>query len=126
MTRDEKPFEPEFNAAVSLYQAGDALGASNRLQALVSQFPNEAAIHGVLGGYLREAGLEDRALPHAKVAVELSPQRENPARLLFHILLELKHFSEAQAELLRFLSTTSDEALRDEWNRLLEETDVDA
>jgi tetratricopeptide (TPR) repeat protein len=119
MRAESKPFEAEVNAALDLWHSGDAEGAITALQALASEYPDEAAIRGMLGGYLYEQGGLREALPHTQRAVELCPRSELAARQHFHVLHDLGRLSEALEELQRFHGTISDAALKREWRHLI-------
>ncbi len=45
-----KLFAPEYDAALDLWHGGDPEGAITKLEVHAVEFPNEAVIHGILGG----------------------------------------------------------------------------
>ena len=118
---ESKPFEAEFNAALDLWHGGDPEGAIAALQSLLVRYPEEAAIHVMLGGYLWEQGGLREALPHTKRGVELSPRSELAARHHFHVLHDLGRLSEAVQELERFREATREPELKREWSHLIDQ-----
>jgi tetratricopeptide (TPR) repeat protein len=118
-----KPFASEFDAAPELWDSGDPEAAIAHLEALAVRYPNEAAIHGMLGRYLDERADLVEARPHAEAAVHLSPRSELAARQLFHVLYDLGLGAEALAELRRFHSLTDSEEFRCEWSNPLRQVE---
>ncbi len=121
--RRKKPFEAEFNAALSLWHDGEREQAVAALRRLVELDPNEPTIQGMLGGYLHELGDLEEALRHTSRGVELSPGSELAARTHFHVLYELGRYSESLAELRRFLAHAETPAAREEWQSLIREVE---
>ncbi len=118
-----KPFAPEFDAALDLWHSGDPESAIAQLEALAIKYPNEAAIHGMLGGYLYEQGGLAEARPHTHLAVQLSPKSELAARWHFHVLYDQGLVAEAREELKRFHSITEIEEFRREWSNLIRQVE---
>jgi len=118
-----KPFAPQFDAALDLWHSGDPEAAIAQLEALAVQYPNEAAIHGMLAGYLWEEGRLLEARPHAEAAAKLSPTSDLAARFLFHVLYDLGDKRGALHELRRFRGSTASEELREEWSNLIRQVE---
>ncbi len=119
MSATRKPYAAEFDGALELWHSGDPEAAITQLQDLAVRYPNEAAIHGMLGGYLYDHGGLLEAEPHARAAVRLSPRSQLAARTLFHVLHDLGRLTDAIEELKRFRSATESDELRREWSRLV-------
>jgi len=115
-SRELAPYEAEFNQALDLWHGGDPETAVDQLERLAEQYPNQVAIHGVLGGiYHYELDRAAEALPHCQKAVDLAPRSEPASIDLFHALYALGKHREAWAEMRRFVSIADSE----EYNRLL-------
>ncbi len=123
MTHQKKPFEPELTSTIDKYHAGDHEGALVDLRRLASVYPEAAAVHGFLAGFLFMDGNYELALPHARRAVELAPTKPVPARELILTLFHLGRFKEARDEIIRSQSHLCDDEDLSEWKHLLSTVD---
>ena len=75
--------------------------------ALAGRHPDEAAIRGMLGGYLHDLERDEEAVSHLEAAVHLAPRSELASVTLFHVLLAVGRETNAWAEAARFTSLGS-------------------
>jgi tetratricopeptide (TPR) repeat protein len=105
MTEDEKiKIEPEFNHALDLWHANKSQEAIEILKKLDLEFPNQAAISGMIGAIYFY--LEDWAnsLMYYQQTAKLSPQSERASIGLFHSLWHHGRFDDALEEAERFVA----------------------
>ena len=78
--------------------------ATERLVALVAEFPREGLAHGYLAWVLSDSGKHREAIEHGKVAVQLSPRSERVSLLFFRVLWSAEERLRALDEMRRFVA----------------------
>ena len=77
--------------------------ATERMVALVAEFPKEALAHGYLAWVLSRGGRYREAIEHGKVAVQLAPRSERVSLLFFRVLWGADQREQALDEMRRFV-----------------------
>lgn len=88
----------DVNRGVELYNKGDYEDATNELQKVVEESPDNAQARRYLGLALVERGLLDEASNHLNKAQELEPTGETQLALA-RLAVERKNFDEAETRL---------------------------
>ena len=83
--------------------------ATERLVALVAEFPREGLAHAYLAWVLSYNGRHRDAIEHGKVAVELSPRSERVSLLFFSVLWSADEQPQAIDEMRRFVALEDSE-----------------
>jgi len=83
--------------------------ATERLVALVAEFPREGLAHAYLAWVLSYNGRHRDAIEHGKVAVELSPRSERVSLLFFRVLWSADEQPQAIDEMRRFVALEDSE-----------------
>jgi tetratricopeptide (TPR) repeat protein len=83
--------------------------ATERLVALVAEFPREGLAHAYLAWVLSYNGRHGDAIEHGKVAVELSPRSERVSLLFFRVLWSADEQPQAIDEMRRFVALEDSE-----------------
>ena len=83
--------------------------ATERLVALVAEFPREGLAHGYLAWVLSDSGKHREAIEHGKVAVQLAPRSERISLLFFRVLWSADERSQALDEMRRFVALEDSE-----------------
>jgi len=83
--------------------------ATERLVALVAEFPREGLAHGYLAWVLSDSGKHREAIEHGKVAVQLSPRSERVSLLFFRVLWSAEERPRALDEMRRFVALEDSE-----------------
>jgi len=78
--------------------------ATERLVALVAEFPREGLAHAYLAWVLSSSGRHRDAIEHGKVAVQLSPRSERVSLLFFRVLWSANERPQALDEMRRFVA----------------------
>ena len=78
--------------------------ATERLVALVAEFPREGLAHAYLAWVLSSGGRHREAIEHGKVAVQLSPRSERVSLLFFRVLWNADERPQALDEMRRFVA----------------------
>jgi len=83
--------------------------ATERLVALVAEFPREGLAHAYLAWVLSHNGRHRDAIEHGKVAVQLSPRSERVSLLFFRVLWSADEQPQAIDEMRRFVALEDSE-----------------
>jgi len=83
--------------------------ATERLVALVAEFPREGLAHAYLAWVLSYNGRHREAIEHGKVAVQLSPRSERVSLLFFRVLWSADERPLALDEMRRFVALEDSE-----------------
>jgi hypothetical protein len=83
--------------------------ATERLVALVAEFPREGLAHAYLAWVLSSSGRHRDAIEHGKVAVQLSPRSERVSLLFFRVLWSADERAQALDEMRRFVALEDSE-----------------
>jgi tetratricopeptide (TPR) repeat protein len=83
--------------------------ATERLVALVAEFPREGLAHAYVAWVLSYNGRHREAIEHGKVAVQLSPRSERVSLLFFRVLWSADERSQALDEMRRFVALEDSE-----------------
>ena len=83
--------------------------ATERLVALVAEFPREGLAHAYLAWVLSTSGRHRDAIEHGKVAVQLSPRSERVSLLFFRVLWSADERPQALDEMRRFVALEDSE-----------------
>ena len=83
--------------------------ATERLVALVAEFPREGLAHGYLAWVLSLSGRHREAIEQGKVAVQLAPRSERISLLFFRVLWSADERSQALDEMRRFVALEDSE-----------------
>lgn len=83
--------------------------ATERLTALVAEFPKEGLAHGYLAWVLSCRGQYREAIEHGRVAVQLSPRSERVSLLYFRVLWGADQREQAMDEMRRFVALEDSE-----------------
>jgi len=83
--------------------------ATERLVALVAEFPREGLAHAYLAWVLSTGGRHRDAIEHGKVAVQLSPRSERVSLLFFRVLWGADERPQAIDEMRRFVALEDSE-----------------
>jgi len=83
--------------------------ATERLVALVAEFPREGLAHAYLAWVLSFNGRHRDAIEHGKVAVQLSPRSERVSLLFFRVLWGADERPQAIDEMRRFVALEDSE-----------------
>jgi len=83
--------------------------ATERLVALVAEFPREGLAHAYLAWVLSTGGRHRDAIEHGKVAVQLSPRSERVSLLFFRVLWGADERPLALDEMRRFVALEDSE-----------------
>jgi predicted Zn-dependent protease len=83
--------------------------ATERMIALVAEFPKEALAHGYLAWVLSRGGRYRDAIEHGKAAVQLSPRSERVSLLFFRVLWSADQREQALDEMRRFVTLEDSE-----------------
>ena len=83
--------------------------ATERLVALVAEFPREGLAHAYLAWVLSTGGRHRDAIEHGKVAVQLSPRSERVSLLFFRVLWGADERPLAIDEMRRFVALEDSE-----------------
>jgi len=78
--------------------------ATERLTALVAQFPQEGFAHAYLAWVLSRAGRHRDAMEHGRAAVQFAPRSERVSLLFFRVLWSADERQQALEEMRRFVS----------------------
>lgn len=97
-------WQSRFDEALSLRDRGEPDACIAILQDLAREYPNVAAIFGMLGGTQWQVGRLENAAANFRRATQLSPKSELSSLGLFHALWDLGHRQEALSEMRRFLA----------------------
>lgn len=108
----------QFDHAMSLKAKGDLDGALDLFKKLAEEFPDFAAIYGIMGDLFWDVGNLDEAMKCFQKVVELKPRSELGSLGLFHVLWELGLIDEAFDEMRRYLSIADPEEYRIRLNDL--------
>jgi len=83
--------------------------ATERLVALVAEFPREGLAHAYLAWVLSTSGRHRDAIEHGRVAVQLSPRSERVSLLFFRVLWSADERPQALDEMRRFVALEDSE-----------------
>lgn len=83
--------------------------ATERLVALVAEFPREGLAHAYLAWVLSHNGRHRDAIEHGKVAVQMSPRSERVSLLFFRVLWSADEQPQAIDEMRRFVALEDSE-----------------
>jgi tetratricopeptide (TPR) repeat protein len=83
--------------------------ATERMVALVAEFPREGLAHAYLAWVLSRGGRYRDAIEHGKVAVQLSPRSERISLLFFRVLWAADQREQAMDEMRRFVTLEDSE-----------------
>ena len=78
--------------------------ATERMVALVAEFPREGLAHAYLAWVLSRSGRYREAIEHGKVAVQLAPRSERVSLLFFRVLWGAGESLQAFDEMKRFMA----------------------
>ena len=110
LTAETHPRVFETISAVVELEADDQTGlATERMVALVAEFPREALAHAYVGWVLSRGGRYLDAIEHGKVAVQLSPRSERVSLLFFRVLWSADQREQALDEMRRFVTLEDSE-----------------
>lgn len=93
--------------ALGLRDQGNLERAASDLQDLAHEYQNSEKFHLILGGVLWDLERHEEACSHFRMATLLAPVSDNASLSLFHVLWDIGHYSEALAEMDRFLSISN-------------------
>ena len=105
--------------AITLNAMGEPERAVEMLTPMLSEFPEEPAIHLYLAWYLRGCCRFDEALGHARRSVQLLPRSSKASLVLFHTLWKAGYKSDAIEEIRRFLPIRSTEKYTSDYANIL-------
>ncbi|MGA2219771.1 MAG: BTAD domain-containing putative transcriptional regulator, partial [Terracidiphilus sp.] len=83
--------------------------ATERLVALVAEFPKEGLAHAYLAWALSRGGRHREAIEHGKAAVQRSPRSERVSLLFFRVLWSAGEREQALDEMRRFVALEDSE-----------------
>jgi hypothetical protein len=83
--------------------------ATERLVALVAEFPREGLAHAYLAWVLSTSGRHRDAIEHGRVAVQLSPRSERVSLLFFRVRWSADERPQALDEMRRFVALEDSE-----------------
>jgi predicted Zn-dependent protease len=110
LTEETHPRVFETISQVVELVADDQTGlATERMVALVAEFPKEALAHGYLAWVLSRGGKYRDAIEHGKVSVRLLPRSERVSLLFFRVLWSADQHAQALDEMRRFVTLEDSE-----------------
>jgi predicted Zn-dependent protease len=95
--------------AINLNAMGEPERAVQLLTPMLAEFPEEPAVHLYLAWYLRGCHRFEKAIEHARRAVQLLPTSSRASLVLLHTLWESGSKNEAIEEIRRFVPIRSTE-----------------